>query len=191
MEKYYFPVVCLKGVFAFVFVAVVVLALLSLPRRPQEDFSRSVVAEKVEYLGLDFKNALRQSLTARNVSETALRMALLEGFFEEKAARDGVSADLWAGFVSQDELTLLTKRMVAEKKALKCGQCFDLSTLFEGVYALSAVLGADGTISSAGVYLFSQAGDKFFQYLGRRPVIAASFYADGIAVVSTAGEGFS
>ena len=183
----------MRGVFSFLFLAAVLFAVLALQPSRGEDLSRPWLVEKVHYLDLDFKNALRQALDARDAEEAASRLVSLEGFFERKAAGQGVSADLWVGFVSEGDVAELKASMLAEKKALKCGNCFDFSLPFEGIAVVNAFLGFGEklVVSSSGLSLFSKAADSFFRPFGKKPFFGASLYSDGLAYVALAGEGFS
>lgn len=183
----------MKGVFAFLLFSVVLLAVLIMPVRKPVDLTQSIFVEKLYYSDLDFKNSVRQCFSLSNVSKAINCLKDFEGFFEGKKLREGVSADVWVGFVTQSDVELLKQKMLSEGKALKCSNCFDLGVVFEGLSVLNAFLSFEGrvVVSSSGLVLFSkQAGDLFFKHFGKRSFIGASFYGGGIAVVSTIGEGF-
>lgn len=182
----------LKAVIAFLFFSVVVLAVLLTPVRSGEDLTQTIVVEKIFFSELDFKNSVRQCFSIGNLTRSFSCLIDLEGFFEGEMSRAGISSDLWVGFVSSTDLEDLKQKMLLEGRALKCGNCFDFDVVFEGLSVLNAVLFFEErvVVSSTGIYLFSKAGNYFFHVFGNHPVIGASFYANGMAVVSTVGEEF-
>ncbi len=180
----------MRGVFAFVFLVVIATAFLSFSQRKPQDLTQAIAVEKLYYLDSGFQSALRQSLLSE---EPAQSLPSLEGFFEANALSQGISADLWFGFVSDTDLESVKKRMLAEKKALKPVNSFDFSTVFEGLPALLAILEQreyGWVISSSGLALFSKESSGFFKPFGRRPAFGASFYYAELAYLSVAGEGF-
>jgi hypothetical protein len=109
------------------------------------------VQEKVRLLGLEekvlflekkqfeeraLKNAFKQvfwSATGAErdsvVQDAAKKLVILEDFAEKHFLEENASVSVWFGVVSPEEISLLKKRMLLEKKALKCANCFDLNAI--------------------------------------------------------------
>jgi len=164
---------------------------------------KMIAIEKRYYEDLSLKQAVAQVLRqaqGSSIREKVLNasegLEKLERFVEAKYAEKGVLMDLWFGVLREGEAQELAGRMMDEKRALKCGSCFDFS---------ARALDYDGNIvpKSASVLFASPAGSAFVSKNGLSiapfpegafgdVLVGASFFLpDGkIAFVSLMPEGF-
>lgn len=111
--------------------------------------------------GLERGNA-PSSGVRESIVEIGLRMQELEKMAEDR--KDGVVVDFWCGRASEEEVGALAKQMAREKRALKCGNCFDAS---ESV----ALAGEEGLESvPACAFFASVALDEFVPGSGKAGV---------------------
>ncbi len=97
---------------------------------------KTLFIEKKQFEERAFKNAFKQVFWNAGGSErdevvknAAEKLAALESFTEKNFFKENASVDVWFGVVTQQEISLLKKRMLSEKKALKCMNCFDLNAI--------------------------------------------------------------
>ncbi|MFH0922680.1 MAG: hypothetical protein V1811_01325, partial [Candidatus Micrarchaeota archaeon] len=115
---------------------------------------------------------------------------------ESRYLQNGIIMDFWFGALKPGESQELASRMAVEKRALKCGACFDFS---------ASALDYDGNLvpKSVSVLFASQTGGAFVSKNGLSIApfpeaafddvfLGASFYSpDGkLAFVSLMPEGF-
>lgn len=96
--------------------------------------TKSLAIEKRYYTEQDAKNAFRQLLRSEKILDRtsalkaiAARIATFEVFAENYYEGKGARTDFWLGGTDANEIALLKKRMLEEKKPLKCQNCLDLN----------------------------------------------------------------
>ncbi len=97
---------------------------------------KTLFMEKKQFEERAFKNAFKQVFWNAGGSErdevvknAAEKLAALESFTEKNFFEENTSIDVWFGVITQEEISLLKKRMLSEKRALKCANCFDLKAI--------------------------------------------------------------
>lgn len=163
--------------------------------------AKTLVLEKRYYVEMDLKHAARQALEnaggstrKETVLNAARNLALLEEFFEDKYAAQGIFADFWLGAPDEEEVARLTRGMLQETRAKKCGECWDLQAQAldwdnETVPLAIAFLDAEG-----GRAWVSRNGLAFVQgFDAREAGFGASLFfpAHGVSAVVLIPEGFN
>ncbi len=97
---------------------------------------KTLFLEKKQFEERALKNAFKQAFRNAAGSErdevvknAAEKLAALESFAEKSFFEENASANVWFGVISPEEIQLLNKRMLSERKAVKCVNCFDLNAM--------------------------------------------------------------
>lgn len=97
---------------------------------------KTLFLEKKQFEERALKNAFKQAFWNAAGSErdevvknAAEKLAALESFAEKSFYEENASVNVWFGVVSSEEIPQLDKKMLSERKALKCANCFDLNAI--------------------------------------------------------------
>jgi len=133
----------MRGLITFLLAAILFTAILSFNAFQTKTMKtvsfvkeKTIFLERKQFEERAFKNAFKQVFWNAGGSErdevvknAAEKLARLEKFVEKNFLEENTSINVWAGVVTREEVALLKKRMVLEKKALKCANCFDLNAI--------------------------------------------------------------